>query len=156
MIPQFQQSAFVSLLLLTAPLVTSAQDKLCEPCEGGLLDETLSFDGVQCTDWYEVAGSTPAGSPQCTFDRMVGVWFCGCPVPQGVTDTCTICNNGIESYNEIKVCGFIFMRAVAEARFYQAKSHFIFVLSQRLSRLSNSRTPILPVATLLAFQLLMA
>jgi hypothetical protein len=105
MIVPFQQSAFLSLLLLTAPLVTSAQDQLCEPCEGGQFDETMSFDGVQCTDWHAVAVATPAGSPQCAFDRMVGVWFCGCPIPIGVTDTCTLCGDGTESYNALKVRG---------------------------------------------------
>jgi len=87
------------LAFLSAETVLTQET--CVPCEGDV-DPTLSFDGVPCENWLAVAGASPSGTPQCTFDRMVGIWFCGCPVPEAVNDTCTLCKDGSVGYNKNK------------------------------------------------------
>ena len=90
------------LILALSSTVANAQSDACVPCEGEV-DSSLSFDGIPCTNWLAVAGSAPTDSAQCAFDRMVGVWFCGCPVPEEVEETCTLCENGSTAYNADKL-----------------------------------------------------
>ena len=94
---------FTALALLAFSAATSQAQDACVPCEGDV-DPTLSFDGIPCTQWHNVAGSAPADSAQCTFDRMVGVWFCGCPVPDTVVaeEECTLCEDGSTDFNAAK------------------------------------------------------
>jgi len=79
----------------------ASQEDVCVPCQGDI-DPNLSFDGVPCSTWLSVAGSAPASSAQCAFDRMVGIWFCGCPVPETVEKTCTLCPDAADAFNANK------------------------------------------------------
>lgn len=93
--------ACLFLLVTTWDTAYSDEDK-CEPCTGGQVNPDLSFDGIACASWLEVAASAPADSAQCAFDRMVGVWFCGCPVPETIEETCTVCPDGSTGFNTEK------------------------------------------------------
>lgn len=94
-------AANILCLLLAASLAKGVVGQKCTPCEGDV-DPNLSFDGVPCDYWVTVAGHNPAGSAQCTFDRMVGVWFCGCPVPEDTKESCTLCGDGSQDFNQMK------------------------------------------------------
>lgn len=86
------RTALVSLVLGA----TSAQPQNCTPCDIPMSVEAGQkvFGAFNCSEWEEDARWDPAGSEICSLNRIAGVAFCGCDVPQAVTETCDLCPNG--------------------------------------------------------------
>lgn len=65
----------------------------CTFCENEAIDETLSLDGVPCSDWLIISSlGVPETSNQCTLLRAAAVESCGCPAPENYAGrACNVC-----------------------------------------------------------------
>jgi hypothetical protein len=75
---------------------SDAQPLNCTPCDIPMSFEAglKAFGGVNCSEWEEEAMIDPSDSEMCLLNRIAGVAFCGCAVPEAVTETCQLCPNG--------------------------------------------------------------
>lgn len=77
----------------------------CTPCDGPI-DTSRGFDGVSCSEWFNFAQLTEAGSSECALERILGWKFCGCPTSASTSATtntkitCDLCPAGNDAIDK--------------------------------------------------------
>ncbi|CAB9502689.1 expressed unknown protein [Seminavis robusta] len=81
--------------------VSHAQYMNCTPCDIPLSEEAGAkvIGAMNCSDWEYDAMLDSKDSEICHLNRVAGVAFCGCEVPDHVTETCDLCPNGSVDVN---------------------------------------------------------